>query len=294
MKKFMKNGSDSNYSTKSSYNEEVNESTLSKRLENTNDILFAHLNEFVLNKKLVRINQFPKKKKSSSRRTFSLKQKTYHEEYDDINMEKWFRNRIKISNNEKNNKKKIFKLYSDDKNKPHSNPSLLWVEKERGIYVIRNNEEIVATLRWNIFSNHFKLFDDKDNLIEEIIYNFNFKGWNGPTKLTILIPKTPSKKSSYSKNKNKHILHKMNNKMPEYNEIFHTYVLNFIRRPGIIPSEKNMQVINSEYKEDSNNILLQFAQTNKNEFILDYKYPYNKITAFALAVTLLSSRTFCK
>ena len=47
MKKFMKNGSDSNYSTKSSYNEEVNESTLSKRLENTNDILFAHLNEFV-------------------------------------------------------------------------------------------------------------------------------------------------------------------------------------------------------------------------------------------------------
>ena len=140
MKKFMKNGSDSNYSTKSSYNEEVNESTLSKRLENTNDILFAHLNEFVLNKKLVRINQFPKKKKSSSRRTFSLKQKTYHEEYDDINMEKWFRNRIKISNNEKNNKKKIFKLYSDDKNKPHSNPSLLWVEKERGIYVIRNNE----------------------------------------------------------------------------------------------------------------------------------------------------------
>ena len=124
-------------------------------------------------------------------------------------MEKWFRNRIKISSDEKNNKKKILKLYSDDKNKPHSNPSLLWVEKERGIYVIRNNEEIVAKLRWNIFSNHFKLFDDKDNLIEEIIYNFNFKGWNGPTKLTILIPKIPSKKSSYSKNKNKHILHKM-------------------------------------------------------------------------------------
>ena len=93
-------------------------------------------------------------------------------------MEKWFRNRIKISSDEKNNKKKILKLYSDDKNKPHSNPSLLWVEKERGIYVIRNNEEIVAKLRWNIFSNHFKLFDDKDNLIEEIIYNFNFKGWN--------------------------------------------------------------------------------------------------------------------
>ena len=292
MKKFMKNGSDSNYSTKSSYTEGVNESTLSRSLENTNDILFTHLNEFVLNKKLVKINQIPQKKKSS-KKTFSLKPKIYSEEYDEINMDKWFRNRIKISLDEKNPKKKIFKLYSDDKNKSHSNQFLLWVEKERGSYVVRNNEGIVAKLRWNIFSNHFKVFDDKDNLIEEIIYNFNFKGWNGPTKLTILIPKTPGRKSSYSKNKNRHILHKMNNKFPEYNEIFHTYVLNFLRRPGIIPNERNIQVINSEFKEDSNNILLQFAQTNLNEFILDYKYPYNKITAFALAVTLLSSRTFC-
>ena len=287
----MKIGSDSNYSTKSSFSGGMNNSTLSEGLEKTNDILFPQLNEFILNKKLVKTNKISKKKKSI-KRAFSLKPKFYNEEYDNVNMDKWFRNRIKIYTDEKNPKKKVYKLYSDDKSKSHS--SLLRAAKEKGIYIIRNDEGILAKLRWNIFSNHFKVFDDKNNLIEEIIYNFNFKGWNGPTKLTILIPKTPSRQSSLSKNKNKQILHKMRNKMPEYNNIFHTYVLDFIRRSGIIPNEKNMQVINSEYKEDNNNILLQFAQTNKNEFILDYKYPYNNITAFALAITALSSRTFCK
>jgi len=151
----------------------------------------------------------------------------------------------------------------------------------------------VAKIKWNIFSNHFKVYDDKDNLIEEIIYNFNFKGWNGPTKLQILIPKNATKKNSWSKNKNRKILNKMENKLPEYNDIFNVYVLKFIRRK-VIPNEKNIQVIYSEYKEDNNNILLQFAQSDKKEFILDYKYPFNNITSFALGITSLSSRTFCK
>ena len=55
-----------------------------------------------------------------------------------------------------------------------------------------------------------------------------------------------------------------------------------------------MQVIFSEYKEDNKNVLLQFAQSDRNEFILDYKYPFTNITAFALGLTSLSSRTFCK
>ena len=207
-----------------------------------------------------------------------------------INMEKWFQNRIKIINDEKNPKKIIYRLISDEK--PKSKKSLLFASKEKGIYVIRNGEGVMARIRWNIFSNHFKVYDDKDDLIEEIIYTFNFKGWNGPTKLQILIPKTPSKKSLY-KTKNRQILHKIINIMPNFNEIFHTYVLKFIRRK-VIPNERNMQVIFSEYKEDNKNVLLQFAQSNRNEFILDYKYPFTNITAFALGLTSLSSRTFCK
>ena len=81
--------------------------------------------------------------------------------------------------------------------------------------------------------------------------------------------------------------------MPEFNEFFNVYVLKFLRRK-VIPNEKNMQVIYSDYKEEKNNILLQFAQSNNNEYILDYKYPFNDITAFALGLTHLSSRTFFK
>ena len=62
------------------------------------------------------------------------------------------------------------------------------------------------------FSNHLKVFDDKGNLIEEIIYNFNFKGWNDPTKLQILFPKTPIKTKSIYHNMNKKIFHKIENK----------------------------------------------------------------------------------
>ena len=286
----MKSENDSNGSNVTSYTENVEELNRNESLENTNDVLFNQINEFILNKKLVKSSKNLSNKKKINK-SFCFRPQEYYDEWDDVNIEKWFKNKIKITNNEKNSKKKVYKLYSDDKNKTRS--SLLKAEKERGAYIIRNNERIVAKIKWNIFSNHFKVYDDKDNLIEEIIYNFNFKGWNGPTKLKIIIPKTASRKKSWSKTKNRKVLHQIENKFPVYNEIFSTYVLKFIRRK-VIPNEKNMQLIYSEYKEDNNNILLQFAQSNKNEFILDYKYPFNKTTAFALAITALSSRTFCK
>ena len=289
MKKIIKN-INSNRTNLSAYTENNDESYRNKNLENTKDTLFNPINEFILNKKIVRRSKNSKNKKLSNK-TFSIKPSFYYDEFDDINMEKWYKNRIKITKDLYNEKKLIYKLYSDDKIKFRSH--LLTAEKEKGIYAIKNDDGIEASIKWNIFSNHFKIFDDKDNLIEEIIYNFNFKGWNGPTKLKIIIPKTASRKKSWSKTKNRKVLHQIENKSPVYNEIFSTYVLKFIRRK-VIPNEKNMQLIYSEYKEDNNNILLQFAQSNKNEFILDYKYPFNKTTAFALAITALSSRTFCK
>jgi len=290
MKKIMKSENDSNGSNVTSYTENVEELNRNENLENTNDVLFNQINEFILNKKLVKSSKNLSNKKKINK-SFCFRPQEYYDEWEDVNIEKWFKNKIKITNNEKNSKKKVYKLYSDDKNKTRS--SLLKAEKERGAYIIRNNERIVAKIRWNIFSNHFKVYDDKDNLIEEIIYNFNFKGWNGPTKLQILIPKNATKKNSWSKNKNRKILNKMENKLPEYNDIFNVYVLKFIRRK-VIPNEKNLQVIYTEYKEDNNNILLQFAQSDEKEFILDYKYPFNNITSFALGITSLSSRTFCK
>ena len=70
-------------------------------------------------------------------------------------------------------------------------------------------------------------------------------------------------------------------------------MLNFINRK-VIANEKNFQVILSDYKEDNNDILLQFALSENNEFILDFKYPFNNITAYSLAITAMASRMFCK
>ena len=290
MNKYSKNINDSNYSNATAYTEDLEESNRDKSLENTNDFLFSPMNEFILNKKIIKFTKNPDYKKPSNK-TFCFNRQ-YNEDWDNINIEKWFKNKIKIEKNEINSKKRIYKLYLDERSKSRS--SVLSAQKEKGIYVIRNNEGIVAKIRWNIFSSHFKVYDDMDNLIEEIIYNFNFKGWNGPTKLKILLPKTEkNSKRPWNKNKNKKIVQKIENKMPEYSDLFHVYVLKFINRK-VIPNERNIQLINTEYKEDNNNILLQFAQSDQNEFILDYKYPFNNITAFALGITSLSSRTFCK
>ena len=291
-KKMLQNYNDSNTSAVTTSTENHDQSFISKELENTNDILLLHLNDFSINKAFKKEKSNKKIKKRLSKKTFFLSKSSFFKE-DDINTEKWYTNKIKLTYPEKNSKKVLYRLFKDEKYKTHLHQTLM-AKKEKGIYIIRNNFGISAKIRWNLFSNHFKVFDESNNLIEEIIYEFNFKGWNGPTKLKILLPKQTTKEASlinFSGNKN--LVYNIKNKTPIYNDYFKVYTLNFIKRK-VIPNEKNFQLIFYDYKEDNNDILLQFAQSVNNEFILDYKFPFNNITAFALAITAMASRTFCK
>ena len=291
-KKMLQNFNDSNTSAVTASTENHDHSFISKELENTNDILLIHLNEFSINKAFKKEKSNKKLKKRLSKKTFFLSKSSFFKE-DDINTEKWFTNKIKLTYPEKNSKKVLYRLFKDDKYKTHSHQTLM-AQKEKGIYIIRNNFGVSAKIRWNLFSNHFKVFDENNNLIEEIIYEFNFKGWNGPTKLKILLPKQVTKEASLiNLSGNKNLVYNIKNKAPIYNDYFKVYTLKFIKRK-VIPNEKNFQVIFTDYKEDSNDILLQFAQSDNNGFILDYKFPFNNITAFALAITAMASRTFCK
>ena len=291
-KKMSQNFNDSYTSAVTASTENHDQSFSSKVLENTNDILLLNLNNFSFEKTYKKTNIDKTHKKKLSNKTFFLTKPSLFKE-DDINTEKWFTNKIKLQHPEKNSKKILYKLLKDDKFKSHSH-QILMSQKENGIYVIRNNFGIAAKIRWNLFSNHFKVFDENDNLIEEIIYEFNFKGWNGPTKLKILLPKIlKNEKSLVNISGNKKLVYNMNNKTPVYNDFFQVYTLNFIKR-RVTPNEKNFQVIFSDYKEDKNDILLQFAESENNNYILDYKYPFNNVTAFALAITAMASRTFCK
>ena len=287
------NFNDSYTSAITASTENQDQSFSSKVLENTNDILLIHLNEFPINNTFKKTETKKTPKKKLSNKTFFLSKPSLFKE-DDINTEKWFTNKIRLNPAGKNSKKILYQLLKDDKFKKTHSHQVLMAQKEKGIYIIRNNFGICAKIRWNLFSNHFKVFDESNNLLEEIIYEFNFKGINGPTKLKILLPKiTKNEKSLVNITGNKKLVYNMKNKSPVYNDFFKVYTLQFIRRK-VIPNEKNFQIIFSDYKEDSNDILLQFAQSENDEFILDFKHPFNNITAFALAITAMSSRTFCK
>ena len=292
-KKMSQNFNDSYTSAITASTENQDQSFTSKVLENTNDILLIHLNEFSINNTFKKTEPKKTPKKKLSNKTFFLSKPSLFKE-DDINTEKWFTNKIRINHPETNSKKILYQLLRDDKFKKTHSHQVLMAQKEKGIYVIRNNFGICAKIRWNLFSNHFKVFDENNNLIEEIIYEFNFRGINGPTKLKILLPKiTKNEKSLVNITGNKKLVFNMKNKSPVYNDFFKVYTLQFLRR-SVIPNEKNFQIIFSDYKEDGDDILLQFAQSQNDEFILDFKHPFNNISAFALAITAMASRTFCK
>ena len=265
--------------------------------ENTNKALLNVQTDLLLNKKIVKVsNSLTKNNSVQLKNNIIVNDDSFN-----INKNEWIRNRLKIDTNMQE-RKIIYSLESENENNSSRSIDILSAYKDNGFYVIfkyineKNNydKEIKAKIKWNMFSNHFKIFDRNDNIIEEIIYNFNFKGWNGPTKLQVLLPTSKQNIiNGIGVNNSKLYMHKMENKQPEYNSIYKCYVLNFIKRK-VIPNEKNMQIVYSDLKEDKSNILLQFAQTEKNEYILDYKFPFNNITALALAMTNLSSRMFCQ
>ena len=265
------------------------------KLENTNNALLISTKEFMLNKKIIKGQQ------GQFSNTIIKSNSLFHEDEELAKKRnEWKKNILKISSNIQE-RKIIYSLepeLGDDLS--NKNKNTIFAYKDNGFYAIykyinsHNNydKEIKARLKWNLLSNKFKIFDNKNKLIEEINYNLNFKGWSGPTKLQVIIHENNNLNFDFMNN-----AYKMENKSPEYNSIYKTYVLNFINRK-VIPNEKNIQIIfmkNEGWNNgNKNDILLQFAQTQNNEFILDFKYPFNNITAFALALSCLSSRTFCK
>ena len=265
------------------------------KLESTNNALLISNNEFLLNKKIIKGQQ-----SQFSNKNINSNSMLHEDEELAKKKNEWKKNILKITSNMQE-RKIIYCLESEDKDELlNKNKNTLFAYKDNGFYAIYKyinrqdnyEKEIKARLKWNLLSNKFKIFDNKNRLIEEINYNLNFKGWSGPTKLQVIIHENNNLNFDFMNH-----IYKMENKSPEYNSIYKTYVLNFINRK-VIPNEKNIQIIFAKNEGwnngNKNDILLQLAQTQNNEFILDFKYPFNNITAFALALSCLSSRTFCK
>lgn len=82
-----------------------------------------------------------------------------------------------------------------------------------------------------------------------------------------------------NKNCNKQIIqkHELKNLEPEWNIKMNCYCLNFYGRVKKA-SARNFQMI---YPEDSDNILFQHGKENHTEFNIDFREPFNYVTAFA-------------
>ncbi len=88
--------------TASTENQNQDLSFGSKNLENTNDILLIHLNEFSLNKNIKKEIKKKYKKKLSNKTFFLSKPSLPKEEY--INIDKWNTNIIKLDKEKNSNK----------------------------------------------------------------------------------------------------------------------------------------------------------------------------------------------
>ncbi len=218
---------------------------------------------------------------------------------DSINLKKplireWSRNKIT-----KKIESKQLNLYLFDDN-GGKNYLILYAKKENKHYTIYNEKNNpISFIKWNFLSSNFKVYDNNNKELLNIIYDINIKGLNGPIKMKIIL----TKDSNYSprqwynnqtKSYNNDVVYVMENKQPVYNQIYKCYILKFIDRK-IKTSSKNFQIIfKSNINVEKNNILLQFAETEEGFFILDYKFPFNDVTAFAIGIIANSSKIFCE
>ena len=201
-------------------------------------------------------------------------------------------------------------MYSDDTESKYDH-SLLYIaiKKQNGSnYEIENVEhgEIVSVVKWNMFGNEFIVNDCNDNDMLLMNYSFSIKGLTGPSKMKIVLPKKEEglvkewfdneKEKIYDKNK----VFVIENKQPEYHKKYGCYVLKFKGR-NVRKSVKNCQFVFSKCFEnndvsikDKNEVLLQFAEVSDNSYILDFKYPFSELTAFAVGVISSASKMLCE
>ena len=160
------------------------------KLESTNNALLISSKEFILNKKIIKGQQSQFSNKNS-------KSNSSLQEDEELvkKRNEWKKNILKITSNFQE-RKIIYSLEPEDNDDSlNKNKNTIFAYKDNGFYAIykyinsHNNydKEIKARLKWNFLSNKFKVFDNKNRLIEEINYNLNFKGWSGPTKLRVII-----------------------------------------------------------------------------------------------------------
>lgn len=161
------------------------------------------------------------------------------------------------------------------------------------IFSTMNKKVPIAHIQSNFLGTKYTL---SENNKETFILRFEINMFNnyGPRKLTVfftghdghnLMPLT-----SRVKNKRWDQVITLTNRLPEYNSMLETYILNFNGRVTQ-PSIKNFQLI---HPMDLDNILLTFGKTGKDMFVIDFTHPLNAVEAFFFGICSLDTKFCCE
>lgn len=71
------------------------------------------------------------------------------------------------------------------------------------------------------------------------------------------------------------------------------YALDYHGR-SIKQSLKNFQIISDPGNVLNEEVLFQFGNTGEDAYILDFKFPFSKLQAFAIAISSIEDKMFCE
>lgn len=159
------------------------------------------------------------------------------------------------------------------------------------IYAYSNQKTPIAQIKSNFLGTEYLLVENKKQtyfLRYEMCMFHNF----GPRKMTVFYTGNDDHNvnslSKRIKEKRWDQVITLVNKLPEYNSVLETYILNFNGRVTE-PSIKNYQLI---HPMNIDNILLTFGKRDTNIFVVDFTHPLNAVEAFFFGICSLDFK-FC-
>ncbi|KAJ1949626.1 hypothetical protein IWQ62_006700 [Dispira parvispora] len=183
-----------------------------------------------------------------------------------------------------------------------------------------SDENIVGKVRANFLGTEYIVYDhgrnphkpldsvDSTTPVREelcaVLYEPNILGFKGPRKMTLILPALkrdgsrqhhrPGKEDislveTYRSTCSPSLL-VLHNKVPQWNEESHSYVLNFNGRV-VLASVKNFQIVSANSLDY---IVLQCGRVSGNTFTLDFQYPMTPLQAFGIALCSIDDKIACQ
>nr|XP_015818862.2 tubby-related protein 3 [Nothobranchius furzeri] len=216
---------------------------------------------------------------------------------------------------EKEDGKRVFLMAGRKRKKSKTSNYLISIDPTN---LSKETNSYIGKLRSNVLGTKFTVYDGGENpekkpFIKEseslrqelaaICYETNVLGFNGPRKMTVIIPgmlENDERVSIRPKSELETLLVRhtsgdndklvtLVNKSPSWNGQTQSYVLNFHGRVTQA-SVKNFQII---HPDNEDYIVMQFGRVAEDVFSMDYSFPMCALQAFAITLSCFDGKLAC-